>query len=81
MKMLSTHWLSLRTAVQTAVAQMARSGQRKHAMYAISLATGACVPGLSEATAGDMGTGSRAVMLAYECRTCKEKVLNGEGGK
>jgi len=67
-------------AMQTAVAQIARSSQRKHAMYAISLAT-ACVPGPSGATAGDMGTGSRAVVPAYECRTCKEKVLNGEGGK
>jgi len=64
--------------LQTAAAQMARGREKdkdtvllmdRYAVYAISLTMGACVPGPNEATVGDMGTGNRAVVLAYECRT------------
>lgn len=91
MKALGNHWLVLQTAVmQTTIAQMAKGRQRnkdkvllldRHAMYAISLITGGCVPGPNAASVGNMDIGSRAVVLAYECWTCKGKVLNGAGGK
>ena len=35
-----------------------------HAMYAISLITGACVPGPNAASVGNMDIGSRDVVLA-----------------